>query len=217
MRSKSGLMFVAKRPRRAAALGAAAMFIATLATGCSFEASVRYSPGDPPVDLPTASVALKTVNRRPPAHGGQTKCIERVRGGYGNPFPIYEKDAANVEIAVRDATADALLRAGISTADGGGPVLVTSVDEYWLDGFGSFNATVTVDLVLQDAQGAPLWHRSVTSTGGDTMSWSVFEADRIAPTAFGYALRGVAAQLVTEFQGDEFQRLVRPAPTVATR
>ena len=184
----------------------------TTAAGCSFETSIYYPGQMAPSQPAIGSIAVRTVSNRAPNHGGQTSCIGRVRGGYGNPFPIYERDASNIEKTVADATSDALLEAGVSTDTSSKRVLVATLNEYWIDGYGAFNATVKVDYALQDANGQAVWQRSVAASGGDVMRNFVFEAATIAQTAFEHALRGVAVQMKTEFQGEDFQRLVRAAP-----
>ncbi len=184
--------------------------LAMVATGCSFETTIRY-PAPLETHPPTvASVAVRTVNDRPQEHGGQSTCVGRVRGGYGNPFPIYERDAANIERTVKAATEDALLGAGVAVAPDSPTVLVAVIKEFWIDGWGAFNATVRIDYSLEPASGAAAWQRSFTATGGDMMSMSVFEAEAISATAFEHALMGIAVQLKKAALADDFQKLVRP-------
>jgi len=199
-------MSVSVRPMRAI-LGLP--LLAIVATGCSFETTLRY-----PAPLEThppaiASVAVRTVNSRPEGHGGQTKCVGRVRGGYGNPFPIYERDAANIERTVKAATEEALLGAGVAVGEDSPLVLVAVIKEFWIDGWGAFNATVHIDYSLQERSGVAVWERSVSATGGDIMRMSVFEAEAISATAFEQALMGVATQLKKEFIAEDFQKRVR--------
>jgi hypothetical protein len=186
------------------------------AGGCSFETSLRYAPTGGDFGPPQASVAVRVVNNRPPGHGGQTDSVGRVRGGYGNPFPIHERDPANIQRTVLDATTDALRHAGVAVVETSDLVVVASIDEYWIDGYMAFNAHVRVAYTLQDSQGAELWAETVAAGGGATMRFSVFEADSIAQESFAKALEGANTQAIEAFRREEFQQFLRPAPGAAT-
>jgi hypothetical protein len=194
---------------------ATALITSAAFIGCSFDASIRYPLKTTLAGPPAAAVAMEAVNHRPPEHGGQGTRIGTVRGGFGNPFPVHELDASNITRAVTDAVADGLGRAGISVDDKSAQVLVVTVNDYWLDGYGAFNASVKVDLALHDAQGAPVWQQSLAGSGGAVMSAGVFQADAVAQSAFERALAGIAVQASQLFVANEFRQLLRPVTAPA--
>lgn len=186
------------------------------ASGCSFTTAIHHVPL-PRIEAPLASrVSVRILNERPESRGGRTTCVGRVRGGYGNPFPVHELDAASIVRTVLESTSDGLGLAGIAVADGSGPVLVGTIRDYWMDGYGSFNARVEVDYVLQDATGATLWRQSFVATGGATMRSFVFEAPDIAGQAYEAALQGLAQQLRMAFAAEDFRRHLAAGAPVAT-
>lgn len=143
------------------------MFVIGL-TGCGpVVIGLDYRPfaAAPPPPVPAASVVLQVRNVRGSERGGQT---ERVGTIYNSSRPLagpttYDGRPINArtpdEVAdtVRAATVDALRHAGVSLR-GGGPTLIASVREYWVDGPTIYQAFVVVAYDLVDGDGVIRWH-----------------------------------------------------------
>jgi hypothetical protein len=204
-------------PARALAVLTAVCTATLIAGGCSFETSIHHAPIGAIAGTPLGSVAVNVVNNRPPERGGQTTCVGRVRGGYGNPFPIHEASPADVVRSVQETVSDALLQAGVASNGQNGLQLVATLQDFWLDGFMNYNADVSIEYTLQDSAGVTRWRQSVTSTGGSTITGSVFVGGEQARSAFETALDGIAVQSRDLFRAPDFQDLVRTTskPSVA--
>jgi hypothetical protein len=196
-----------RAPREPAAF---ALIASVLFAGCSFQASIRHQYRTTIAGPSLASVAVEAVNHRPLERGGQGARIGRVRGFFGIPHRLDELDAPSIARTSTDAVIDGLARAGISVDDHAEQKLVVAVNDYWIDGYLGVNASVKLDLTLQDARGAPVWQQSVGSMGG---TFANILSPGASQTAFTIALQHVALQCSELFRSDEFRRqLGLPVP-----
>jgi hypothetical protein len=180
--------------------------ITVVCAGCSFNVALKYDPVVRGAEDPVVTVDLKVIDDRTPDFGGTNKTeIGRVRGGYGNPFPVYESDSQQVAHLVRDATADALRLARVGVAPDAQRVLVATVKEFWIDGYIGYKASVIVQCVLQDRDGGKLWTASISGAGGGAPWWTA--TSFIAPT-FQKALAEYAENAAGQFGSQEFQKNV---------
>jgi hypothetical protein len=138
-------------------------------TGCGpVVIGIDYRPfaAAPPPPAPAASVVLQVRNVRGSERGGQTERVGTIynhsQGLHGGPVhydgrPINATTPDAVADTVRAATVDALRHAGVSLR-GGGPTLIASVREYWVDGPTIYRAFVVVAYDLVDDDGRIRWH-----------------------------------------------------------
>ena len=180
------------------------LFGLLLIAGCSYQVALKYDPIVRGAEDPTTTVKLTVVDERAPDFGGTDKTeVGRVRGGYGNPFPLYESDSHRVALLVQDATSDALRLSRVAVGDNSERTLVATVRGFWLDGYMGYKATVEVDCALQDGQGNVLWKASISGGGGGVPLWS--PSSFVAPT-FQKALADYADHAVVQFNSPAFQK-----------
>lgn len=150
------------------------------------------------------SVALQVKDGRDPEYGGSDKsAVGKLRGGFGNPFPLSVTDAQRVTALVEAATADALRLARVSVRPGGDRSLIATVKTFWIDGYMGYKATVAVDLALHDAQGNVLWRGAAKGEGGGVAVWT---PTGFVPGTFQRALNAYAEDASGFFGRPEFQK-----------
>jgi hypothetical protein len=106
-------------------------------------------------------VNIAVVNDRSWEDGGETITkIGRIRGGYGNPFPVCSS-GPDMDQAMLGFLADALLGAGfgpLADPDASRPTVVLRVTKLWSDGYTSydfwFEATVQI---IPAGSSQPAW------------------------------------------------------------
>jgi hypothetical protein len=184
----------------------AALLGLLLVAGCSYQVKLNYDPIVRGTEDPTTSVALKVVDAREPGLGGSdTTAIGQVRGGYGNPIPVYETDPQRVAQLVRDATTDALLHSRVGVENGGPRTLVATVKGFWVDGYVGYKATVEVQCALQDGQGQVIWTSLISGAAGGVAWWT--PTGFVAGT-FQDALADYAQHAMGQFSSAQFQKLL---------
>ena len=183
-------------------------------TGCGpVVIGIDYRPlaAAPPPPVPAASVVLQVRNVRGSERGGQT---ERVGTIYNSSRPLagpthYDGRPINattpdvVADTVRAATVDALRHAGVSLR-GGGPTLIASVREYWVDGPTIYQAFVVVAYDLVDGDGVIRWHADAR---GDSSVMMLIGNGLVKN--FRAALLQVAQQAADAFRSPSFWAALR--------
>jgi hypothetical protein len=101
------------------------------------------------------------------------------------------------------ATTDALSHAGVSVRPGG-PSLIASVREYWVDGEGIHHAVIIVSYDLTDSAGRALWHAEAR---GDS-SVGILMGNGLVKN-FRAALLILAQQATDAFCSPAFQSALR--------
>jgi hypothetical protein len=141
--------------RRAAAVLGTAAALALLA-GCvtNLKAPLQYRAVKPAA-APERDVVIGDVTDQRPANRGQGDDLRvgTVRGGYGNPFPIYTKDKKSLTGFFADMLRDAASEAGWRVVDGAGPRLVLDIGYLWCDGAFTYQIDFAGTLSLVSADG----------------------------------------------------------------
>jgi hypothetical protein len=182
---------------------AALLGIACVA-GCSFTTQLHYDPIVTDPETPEVAVALTVVDARQPNYGGNEKTeIGTVRGGFGNPFPVYDSDAQKVTLLMQAATADALAESRIAVQAESPRTLVVTVTKFWIDGYVGYGASVAAQCDLKDEHGAVLWSATASGSGGGVAWWG--PTGHIQPT-FQRALANYAEQATGLFSSTDFQK-----------
>jgi len=188
------------------AIRAAGFLALLIISACARTVVLKYDPIVRGIEDPTSEVALKVVDGREPEHGGtNTAEVGRVRGGYGNPFPLFDTDPHKVSQLVRDATTDALSHARVSVQPGSPRVLVATVKTFWLDGYVGYKAAVDVECQLQDLQGTVLWTATIGGAAGGTAGWSL---TGFVASTYQTALANYAENALVQFNTPAFQKNV---------
>jgi hypothetical protein len=167
------------------------------AGGCGGFA-IKYKPVTASAPAPVkANVTLKVVDARPAEHGGEVRTlVGNVRGGFGIPQRVNDKNTDVAPRTVSEATVDALGRVGLAST-GGQKVLVATINNFWADGFVGYAAKIAVLYELQDASGKQLWSAQVSGgAGGMTVSTGMFQN----------ALTDLAAHATEQFASPPFQQ-----------
>lgn len=171
-----------------------------MAVGCS--AQVNYIPQFSGARAPTRFVRVEVADERPPNEGGgDPSRIGTVRGGFGNPFDLRDKDPNAVINLVGDATSDALASCGVGVRPDAPERVVARILKLWEDGYMGYEASVVVDLAVVDASGAPRWTARVAGSAADVIA-GYGGASELVAKALGVMARNAAMQCVTP----EFQR-----------
>lgn len=180
--------------------------LALLASACTFDAKVGYSPIVARPEPAGAVVSLVVRDERAPGLGGSDKArVGTIRGGYGNPFAVRESGPDRVAQLVTQATTDALRQAGVETRAGSPRTLVAIVKGFWVDGYAGVKAVVEVECSLQDETGKVLWSAFIKGASGG-MVWVV--GGGVAEQTLTKALGDYAVRAAEEFETPAFQRVV---------
>jgi hypothetical protein len=173
-------------------------------SACSFQSDLAYTPlKGQQAQSPTAMVAVTVIDKRPADKGGDDKSeIGRVRGGFGNPFPVYESSQHEVTRLVTEATTDALRVAGFGTASNAPRRVVATITEFWIDGYMGYESGVKVDLALQDTQGDVLWTGTAEGGAGGVAWWT---PTGHIPDMFDRSLQQYAGQAADLFRSAAFR------------
>src|SRR3954451_18606336 len=165
------------------------------ASGCGF--AIKYKPNPASGATPVkGNVTLKVVDARPAEHGGDAKNhVGNVHGAF-IPQRIYDADTNVAPRTVGEATTDALGRVGLSSK-GGPKTLVTTITNFWADGFAGYAAQIAVTYDLQDASGKSLWTAAVKGGAGG-MS--------VRPGLYEKALQDLASHATEQFASPPFQQ-----------
>jgi hypothetical protein len=185
-------------------------------TGCGpVVIGIDYRPlaAAPPPPAPAASVVLQVRNVRGSERGGQTERVGTIYNSsrplagpttyHGRPINATTPD--DVADTVRAATVDALRHAGVSLR-GGGPTLIASVREYWVDGPTIYRAFVVVAYDLVDGNGVIRWHADAR---GDSSVMMLIGNGLVKN--FRVALVQVAQQAGDAFRSPSFWAALRGA------
>lgn len=199
-------------PRTAARCGVVCRSIAVLGcllvSACSFRTPIEYSTVAAGAEAPLTTVKLETIDGREsdaamaPLDANE---IGRVRGLFGNAFPLFESGPQSVPIVARDATADALRLARVGVYDRSPRTLVATLKKFWIDGYMGYKATVTMQCDLRDEQGNVLWTSVITGEGGG-VNWA--GPGTFVRATFQRALAVYVQKAGGEFSSPEFQRYV---------
>ena len=143
---------------------------AILVGGC-MPYTALHAPASLPSVAPTRFVRLHIVDRRAWATGGEERTSVGARlNGYGDRFPLFDRDPEVVARRVREVVTAALARNGIGVSDSAAPLLIVEVRNFWVEGSLFFQANVGLHYELQLARGKTFWEASVlesrTSMGG---------------------------------------------------
>jgi hypothetical protein len=176
----------------------------TLLSGCS--AAIRYVPeAAPPTALPAKMVRLTVIEARAPDKGGgDLSLVGTVRGGYGNPFPFREKEPAAVVRLVKEASQDALLRAGVGVRDDAPIEVVARIVRFWMDGYVGYEGSVEVEYLLVNGARQVAWGTRVVGTrSGVVLSYGA------GSKLLGEALSQMATQASAQFGSPQFQEQIK--------
>lgn len=177
-----------------------------LVSACSFRTPIEYRSIADGAEDPLTTVKLQLVDARESDAGTvDPPEIGRVRGLFGNPFPLYEAAPHSVRNVTRDATVDALRLARVGVSDRSPRTLVTTLKKFWIDGYFGYKATVTMQCDLRDEQGNVLWTSVITGEGGG-VNWA--GPDTFVRATFQRALAAYVQKAGGEFDSTEFQRYV---------
>lgn len=186
----------------------AVLLVAT--SNCSYSANLTYDPNSQSAEPAKARVAVRVTDDRPPAEGGaDTTAIGHMRGEFGDPTVIHEESPQGVVRVIREATVDALKHARVAVAEGSSRVLIVSVREFWMEGYGGYKANIKADLDIQDENGRTLWSGVVIGQGGAFVGFGAINAGRRAPNVFQDALENYATNATQAFQLPDFQLNLR--------
>jgi hypothetical protein len=189
---------------RHAAIRLAALFGLVSLAGCSFTTQLHYEPTATDVQHPDTAVALTVIDGREPGYGGTDKTrIGTVRGGFGNPFPVYDTDAQTVSQLVQLATTDALVQSRVAVQSGSPRTLVVTVTKFWVDGYVGYGASVVAQCDLKDEHGIVLWSGTATGSGSGVRLW--VPVSFVQPT-FQKALANYVEQATGLFSSTDFQK-----------
>lgn len=192
--------------RRARMLRSAAVLGLALVSACSFRAPIMYQPIADAAEDPLTTVKLQVIDAREgDAETTDPSEIGRLRGLFGNSFPLYESGAQSVRAVVHDATADALHLARVGMYEHSPRTLVATVKKFWIDGYFGYKATVTVQCDLHDEQGTVLWTSVVTGEGGG-VNWA--GPGTFVRATFQRALAAYVEKAGGEFSSTDFQKHV---------
>lgn len=199
--------------------GARAVFLLTVGSfvaGCGGRLGIDYrSTATTPPPPPAAGVMLRVLNVRDAAHGGLTERVGTIYSSYGGMYggprnysgrAVDAGSPETVADTVRAATADALAHAGVSIRSGG-PTLIASVREYWMDGHDIKRAVVVVSYDLTDHAGRVLWHTEARGDGSVMMT-----VGNGLVKMFRAALTDLAQHACDAFLSPDFQTALRRAP-----
>jgi hypothetical protein len=166
--------------------------------------TIVYVPASQPVTPTGIRVRLAVADARSGARGGGRSQVGVVRGQFGDSRAVFDSNPNVVTVNVGDATTDALWRAGISVNPIAPKVLEAWVNEFWMDGFVGYGATVMVVYQLKDAWGRPIWHATLRGQGGDVRTRR--GTGVLATEIFQSALSELARNATAAFASPDFQR-----------
>ena len=178
--------------------------VVLLLAACSYRTRIEYRSVAAGAENPQTTVKLETEDGRESdrAITGPTQ-IGRLRGLFGNSFPLFEAGPQSAPDVVRDATTDALLLARVGVNGRSPRTLVATLKKFWIDGYMGYKATITVQCDLRDEQGHVLWTSVITGEGGG-VNWA--GPNTFVRATFQRALTMYVQKAGGEFSSPEFQR-----------
>jgi hypothetical protein len=179
------------------------VLLVVLGNGCA--AGIQYVPSvATPVAPPSRFVRLTVVEARPPGKGGDDpRQVGIVRGGYGNPMAFRQPDPNDVVRLVREASEDALRRAGVGVRADAPTEVVARVTRFWMDGYVGYGAEVEVEFLITQAGQLAFGTRAMGSASGVVLSFGR------ASGLLGEALAHMADQAALQFTTPPFQVALR--------
>jgi hypothetical protein len=179
-----------------------------LASGCARRGmQIMYTPSAAANLQPNAMVSLKVIDNRPAEKLLEKNRVGSVRGSYGIPYAIKDSDPEVVARTVTEATSDGLLQSGVGVVAAGQPkTLIATINDYWMDGFMGYKASITVNYKLVDAAGNQLWTHEVIAGAGGTNAFSGPEAT--TKRLFEAALKDLATRAGEGFRSPQFVQAV---------
>jgi|GEM_PF-2918488 len=173
-------------------------------SGCS-GLEIKYKPTTPVDAVTKTSIALRVDDARPMDRGRETGTrVGTVRGSFGIPEHMEDKNADVAPHTVTDATADALRRSGVGVQAGSAKTLVATINEFWMDGFMGYACKVVVVYALNDASGKAIWNAEVTGASGGSDAFS--SPKKLTLTLFTRALADLSTHAGEQFSSPAFQQ-----------
>ena len=177
-----------------------------LVSACSYRTPIEYRTVVAGAENPLTTVKLETIDGRESDMAlSDAREIGRLRGLFGNAFPLLEAGPQSVRNVTHDATADALRLARVGVYDRSPRTLVATLRKFWIDGYMGYKATVTVQCDLRDEQGNVLWTSVITGEGGG-VNWA--GPGTFVRATFQRALDVYVQKAGGQFSSPEFQRNV---------
>jgi hypothetical protein len=162
-------------------------------------------------EVKKGSVIIENINnQRPPDRGRQTfHLVGRLRGGFGNPIALNTDANKPIDIALREAVADALINGGydvVTPAENkDAPRLEVDVLEFWCDGYMGYRIDTAFVVEL------------ISGTTGKVLAQKEFNVARGFAIVAGYGpmhqafvevMNDITWELVSFITSDAFQKAV---------